>query len=394
MSDVKARPEEARNVKRVGHSDINGWGDAFQVIVRDNRWCYVAASGMNGHEGTSVLDAADPKNPKVLTQIPAPTGTHSHKVLFLDDVMIVNAEQIRGWEGEGFLGGIRLFDASDPAKPKFIKNFPMYGRGTHRPILDTKNRMLYCSCGAPGYRGNILWILDIGDPANPKVVSQFALEGQREGTPLPPGVHTLQFHQSNRRGDHLYCGCADWGVVVLDVKDPARPRQVGHFNPTPPYPGHCHTVLPVPETDLLVVTHESTSFEVAEAPGFIFIYDAKVPSNPVPISTWMPYPVDPKTLYPKAGDWTTRGGRYGAHNLWEFMGPRDFVYTTWFNAGLRIVDISDPFRPEEVGYYVPAGINGRATPQSNDVFVDGRGLVYVTDRWGCGLDILEYTGPR
>src|SRR3990172_3848828 len=231
MSEAKARPAEARNVKRVGHSDINGWGDAFQVIVRENKWCYVAASGMNGHEGPSILDVEAPTTPKVRTQIPAPAGTHSHKVLFLDDVMIVNAEQIRGWQGEGFVGGIRLFAPSAPAKPRFIKDFPMYGRGTHRPILDEKNRMLYCSCGAPGYRGNILWILDIDDPANPKVVSQFALDGQREGTPLPPGVHTLQFHQSNRRGDCLYAGCADWGVVVLDVKDPARPRQIGHFNP-------------------------------------------------------------------------------------------------------------------------------------------------------------------
>jgi hypothetical protein len=47
-----------------------------------------------------------------------------------------------------------------------------------------------------------------------------------------------------------------------------------------------------------------------------------------------------------------------------------------------------------VGYYVPAGCNGKSTPQSNDVFVDGRRLIYVSDRWGCGLDILEYTGTR
>ena len=94
MSDLKARPEEARNVKRAGHSDINGWGDAFQVIVREDKWCYVAASGMNGHEGTSVLNVEDPRNPKVVAQLPAPTGTHSHKVLFLDDVMILNAEDL------------------------------------------------------------------------------------------------------------------------------------------------------------------------------------------------------------------------------------------------------------------------------------------------------------
>ena len=39
MSDLKVMPEESRNVKRIGHSDVNGWGDAFQVIVRDEKWC-------------------------------------------------------------------------------------------------------------------------------------------------------------------------------------------------------------------------------------------------------------------------------------------------------------------------------------------------------------------
>jgi len=32
--------------------------------------------------------------------------------------------------------------------------------------------------------------------------------------------------------------------------------------------------------------------------------------------------------------------------------------------------------------------------QTNDVFVDDRGLVYIIDRLHGGLDILEYTGPR
>lgn len=31
---------------------------------------------------------------------------------------------------------------------------------------------------------------------------------------------------------------------------------------------------------------------------------------------------------------------------------------------------------------------GRPAAQSNDVFVDDRGLIYLTDRWGGGLDIL------
>jgi len=149
--------------------------------------------------------------------------------------MIVNAEQIRGWDGEGFLEGTRLFDASDPENPKIIISFPVYGRGTHRPTLDEENRLLYCSYGSEGYRGNIPWILDIDNPANPEVVTQFPLEEQREGTPLPPDAKTLQFHQANRRGDYLYCSCADWGIVVLELKGIVNTMQISYFN-LPPLP--------------------------------------------------------------------------------------------------------------------------------------------------------------
>ena len=36
--------EEKRNVRLVGHSDLNGWGDAFQIQV-NRGLCYVAGTG-------------------------------------------------------------------------------------------------------------------------------------------------------------------------------------------------------------------------------------------------------------------------------------------------------------------------------------------------------------
>ncbi|MDP6278980.1 MAG: hypothetical protein QGI11_10805 [Nitrospinota bacterium] len=69
------------------------------------------------------------------------------------------------------------------------------------------------------------------------------------------------------------------------------------------------------------------------------------------------------------------------------------MYIAWHNAGLRIVDCSNPFSPKEVGYYIPPGNSHRTVPQSNDVVVDpSTGLIYLGDRWGLGIDILEFTG--
>jgi len=63
----------------------------------------------------------------------------------------------------------------------------------------------------------------------------------------------------------------------------------------------------------------------------------------------------------------------------------------WFAGGLRAVDISDPWSPREIGYYMPEPGQGESIVQSNDVFLDRTdGRVYLLDRL-CGLDVLEFT---
>ena len=60
----------------------------------------------------------------------------------------------------------------------------------------------------------------------------------------------------------------------------------------------------------------------------------------------------------------------------------------WFAQGLRLLDISDPFKPKEVGFYEPDVPAGYQRVSSNDVTMDERGIVYLLDRQQ-GLDIIE-----
>jgi hypothetical protein len=62
----------------------------------------------------------------------------------------------------------------------------------------------------------------------------------------------------------------------------------------------------------------------------------------------------------------------------------------WFARGLRLVDVSDPFAPKEVGYYEPDPPEGCDMVSSNDVTVDPSGLIYLIDRQR-GLCIIEST---
>lgn len=78
--------------------------------------------------------------------------------------------------------------------------------------------------------------------------------------------------------------------------------------------------------------------------------------------------------------------------------PRDtalqseaLIFSTLFNGGLRVHDISDPLAPREVAAFVPSAPPGARVPaiQINEVYVDENGIVYCADRHAGGLYILE-----
>ena len=66
------------------------------------------------------------------------------------------------------------------------------------------------------------------------------------------------------------------------------------------------------------------------------------------------------------------------------------ICCTWFAGGLRVVDVANPAQPEVIGQFMPKLRNGNTAPQSNDVEVDDKGILYLLD---CdrGLNILELT---
>ena len=157
-----------------------------QVVVQ-NRVAYVG--NMRNPAGTLVIDVADPKNPRQIAEINMPPGTHSHKVRVHGDIMITNREILgaHALKGEtppdGYTGGLSIWDISKPTNPKLIthwdatdKSAANYARGVHR--FDFDGRYAYISPTMDGYLGNIVVILDMKNPAKPEEVGRWHMPGQ------------------------------------------------------------------------------------------------------------------------------------------------------------------------------------------------------------------------
>ncbi|HEY8370888.1 MAG TPA: hypothetical protein VIM86_16420, partial [Thermodesulfobacteriota bacterium] len=187
-------------------------------------------------------------------------------------------------------------------------------------------------------------------------------------------------------------GWIDGGIVILDISDRARPRLVSRLDYHPPYPGFTHTVMPLFDRGFLVVTDEATGDHGIDWPKRLWMVDARVETNPVIVAS-MPTPEGFEELH-------RVGGRIGAHNIHENEpepGAAKLVNTvvaTWFSAGLRIYDIRDPYRPEEIAAFLPETPPGQRGCRISDVFVDDRSIIYAADRAKGGLYVLEYTGRQ
>jgi hypothetical protein len=129
--------------------------------------------------------------------------------------------------------------------------------------------------------------------------------------------------------------------------------------------------------------------------------DISTESRPFGTATW--------TVPETSGQFCGRGGRFGTHSSNENFTPIYYnrvLFIAHFNAGVRALDIRDPFNPREIGYYIPAVTSKtdkrcvgtgadelcKVAIQTNNVEVDDRGYIYIVDRANTGLHVLELTG--
>jgi hypothetical protein len=283
--------------------------------------------------------------------------------------------------------------------------------------------------GAPGWRANrMTQVYDLSDPAHPVKIRDFGLPGQEPGSsgPVPTVLHGMISLGPQTNRIYFGYGTNKGGIVqIVDrqklLSGPKEPTPenlrfpvVGQLDLSPLIGAHTTFPLgtmPIAEfaqdkeasaRNMIMVVDEALKNECREeARQMVWFVDATVESKPMVVSHY--------TVPEASGHFCERGGRFGAHSSNESMAPvfyKKLAFVTWFNAGVRAIDIRDPYAPREVGFFIPAitaatdrrciKVDGKdrckVAIQSNNVETDDRGYIYVVDRANTGLHILEVTG--
>jgi len=347
----------------------------------------------------------------------------------------------------GKVDGLYIFDVkTDPENPKFLSHwatgFP--GGQVHRFYYDG-GRYVHVSASTRGFAGQIYRIIDIKDPEKPVEVGRWWRQEQwLQGITKPeveaylkskfaqiPGVWTGLHGSPYVKGNLAYCTWGAAGMIILDISDVTLPQLVGQLKHNPPFAGGwcgawCHTIVPLSKRPYAIMTSEGERFplftkEILKGrpqPMALFgIVDVSDPANPTLISTF-PYPEVPKgfpyTNFNECG--LGCQGPFGPHNLHEphnnpiLEDNNNKIYCCYFHAGLRIYDITDPYIPKEIAYFIPPnpkkwlyGIPvepgtfnlgaippGPALAIAEDVIVDNRGNIFM-DTFHDGLYVLRCT---
>jgi hypothetical protein len=443
-------PPEASNMRLVGYNDLQH-RSAYQPTVHHQGDRYIAYIGHHGgtdaipkpvnpmtgqpeFSGTSIVDVTDPAHPTYLAHIPGTEGTYeqggAQMVEVCDGKTLPKGDPNKTYLLRVFGGkSHEIYDVTDPAHPARIWQREGTLTDTHKSWWECDTGIAYLVSGVPGWRvKRMTEVYDMSDPARPVKIRDFGLPGQEPGAtgPVPEQLHGMISlgPQANR----IYFGYGTNQGGIMQIVDRDKLLN-GPKEPTPdnlrypeigrlvmsPFNG-AHTAFPMPKMpiaefakdkegavrDFVMIVDEQIRNECEEARQMAWFVDVTIEAHPMVVSNFQ---------VPEAsGNFCSRGGRFGTHSSNESMAPafyKKIAFLAYFNAGVRAVDVRDPYHPKEIGYFIPSPtadsdkrcikVNGadrcKIAIQTNNVETDDRGYIYIVDRANNGMHILELTGP-
>jgi hypothetical protein len=286
------------------------------------------------------------------------------------------------------LRGIRNYDITDPTKPNLLQEYNTgeKGNGTHHNFYDG-GKYAYLDCGWDDQLrlenhqrpySNALMIVDMSDPANVQEVSRWWVPGQKLGEEEEYKKYRFAGDRTSWTGNHGaitvpkrvedggtvgYGGFGAFGFYAMDLSDIKHPKPYGHmqyeFDTFGTIPFHtCYPVIADAAHPRLmnkvVAVHEALEADCRENYHTPYMMDVKDPKNPKIIG-FFPRPAAPPDA--PYTDFCFARGRFGSHNTQCWLAPGTsnpaIIVIAWFNAGVRVFDISNPTEPKEIAWFVP-----------------------------------------
>ncbi len=391
------------NVEYVaGHNGFTGG----HVAVQGNR-LYVGSYG----QGMRVFDVTNPASPQ-------PIGDYlpDLRADAPPDAAVFGGRQIAVLNGtnrtsshsalppEAKTNRTEYLDFTDPQNPKVLWTFgpdPVDGESHNGDIVDA--RRLFLASGGAGVQGLRIYDLRplVGTPAGaPQIlfrgdpVKLWETSPYRYGRPIgAPYTHThdveVYVDYPVKRGNKTvrrdiallaeggnYTGNGNTGsAMVIDITTPASPIVLYRWLHDPGadhHPIRYHHEIQFLDSDphVALVTDEDLHNGCGSAGGITAIRLALDLTSATELSEWfIPF-----------------GTPAPVCSVHVFSSDGPLVFLGSYNAGLQVVDYSDPTNPRQVGHFIAEGATSWGA-------LYHQGYIYVGDM-SRGLDVFRYTGPR
>jgi hypothetical protein len=403
----------ARGFEIVGHAAVDGyagdvWGHRGHAFVSSHKGREACRS-----EGVRIFSLARPSRPALVSRFadarstPALVGTWTEKTIvkrvvtgsFTGDLAVTSVQACT--PGRGAFQGFALYDVTRPARPKRLALVRTDPRGSHELWLQANRGRAYVYTaiiaseartasssgpGRPDFR-----IYDVSRPTRPREVGGWGAWKELGVRPFenPDDRLNGNFVHSviaNAAGTRAFLSYWDLGTVVLDVRDPRRPRYLGR-TPLAPGVGNAHSSWLAARERILVETHEAKG-------GTPTLYDVSNPRAPRRLADFsLSNAVLEEGARARLG---TASGLDLADSVHDAKVRGSVAFFSWYRQGVVAVDIADPTAPRFLARFLPPEARdperlfcpGQACTAFWGVYVLGD-LVLASDMTG-GLWVLRY----
>jgi hypothetical protein len=335
-------------VALVGHSDLGGHGGhANMAWVGD--CAYVASAG----QGISVVDVSDPRNPTLVSTLHGQGSDLTIETIAATKVG-TRAVLVAGRYGPAPVpvpAPMDIYDVSDCAHPRLASTFT---------FPENIHNLTFSPDGTRVYATQPIQVLDVSDLANPKFLGK--LEDQIP-EPSFPGKYLSHEITTSPDGNTLYLGGQTPNYSYFTIVDvtgwPEKPATV-----LSQVEGRGHSIRLATIKGRTYALHSEESVVGPAAKGCVpetmnpfggaaqpWLSDVTDPTNPqMRISQFRLAINDPANCANEIADGENASVHY--HDV-DDPDHTSFAMLSMWNAGLRIVDVRDPYHPREAAYFNP-----------------------------------------